>query len=87
MCVCVNIHMYTLFYVQLRATDKLPRPWSQQARQLTPRRAPVAHLRNRVGVFTFTRGIYMGLTCQCNAIASAAAKARRVQSAGVPEKL
>ena len=39
--------MYTLFYVQLRATDKLPRPWSQQARQLTPRRGTVAHLGNQ----------------------------------------
>jgi len=29
------------------ATEKILRPWSQQARQLTPRRGTVAHLGNR----------------------------------------
>jgi len=29
------------------ATEKMLRPWSQQARQLTPRRGTVAHLGNR----------------------------------------
>jgi len=37
-------------------------PWSQQARQLTPRRGTVAHLRNRgCGVHIHRRFIYRGV--------------------------
>jgi len=52
--------------INRRETKKMLRPWSQQARQLTPRRETVAHLGNRgccVHIHTGNLSIYMHGRC------------------------
>jgi len=60
MYIYIYIYMYMYIYTYIYSTKKILRPWSQQVRQLTPRRGTVAHLGNRDGrvvllVFTETK--------------------------------